>query len=759
MKFKLLYLSFFIVFYSLPICYSQDWMIFKASDAIRDFQLHDNNMWIFSGSGLHKIDLTTEERTTWNTLNSGIPDHTYTRIAIDSSDAVWLGGPGNVSPFGPNENHIVRFDGSNWEIFNDINGDSFSSILDIKIGADGKVWFLGYFENQKLVYFENEIFHSVSPPSDEWKYFGGTAGRLGLSANGNLWATFRDTTNTYNILGEYDGTNWILHDLIQQGINLSNNSRFVHDSQGMTYVVIPTNFGHNFLKYDGNVWEFMNAPTVWSLSTQYSFRPVFVDVDDNVWLVSGDNLFSDPSGKFVKYDGNNWEEIDLEDLGFNDGYPAGIIKDSNNTTWVMYFEPTLAPTLVQSRLFKYNNNTTSLVNLSNSGLPTNNLIDVHVDKFNNKWISSYLGLTKFDGINWTVVDSAYNNTINAPDDSDLFGNVWISNSQSQIIKINSDNAISPIDLINQEREPYYHIRNLVVDKNGIVYVATGENEILVYDDGAISYMDSILVDYPGFGILEDKSYQVELDTFGNLYSMGNQLSKYNGSNWEQIPLWDNSTTIITHQFKVAPNQDIWVHNGDLFPTNDITLKIYDGTFWEDWVTPFDVLSFPQWDSNEDIWVSTNLGLCKQNGNDWICYNENNSPITPEFINGFDISLTDNVWLAMYSGGLIGFHESVLQNMNAQGVEIINSVNTIEKEMISFKLFPNPTSSEINIEVNNGYNEKGTIKIYNLLGNLVYEDKKIIEKNELINIEHLESGIYWVAIEMENGSMISKLIKE
>ena len=756
MKLKFIYLSFFLICYSLPFCYSQDWMIFKASDAVKDFQLQDNHMWVIAGSGLHKIDITTGERLTWNTLNSGLPDHTYSKIAIDSSGEVWLVGPGNVNPFGPNDNHIVRFDGSNWEVFEDINGDPFSSILDIKVGADGKVWFLGYFEDERLVYFENEIFHSVSPPSDEWKYFGGTDGRLGLSTNGNLWVTFKDTTNTYNILGEYDGSNWILHDLSQQGIDIRHDNRIVHDSQGMTYVVIPNTLGHNFLKYDGNVWEFMNAPISWGSNLVYTFRPVFVDSDDNVWLVSGYNLFSDPSGKLIKYDGSNWEEIDLEDLGFNEGYPGGIIKDGNNTTWLIYIEPVSFSYAI--RLFKYNNNTTSSVNLSNSGLPTNNLIDVHVDKYNNKWISSYLGLTKFDGINWTVVDSAYNYTIGAPDDSDLFGNVWISNSQSQITKIDSANVILPINLINEAGEPYYHIRNVVVDKNGIVYVATGENEILVYNNGAISYMDSILVDYPGFGNLEDKSYQIELDTFGNLYSMGTQLSKYNGNNWEQIPLWNNSATIITPEFKVAPNQDIWVHDGNIFPTNGLGLKIFDGTYWEDWVIPFEVLSFPQWDSNGDIWVSTNLGLCKQNGNDWICYNENNSPITPEYINGFDISRTDNVWLAMLYGGLIGFHESVLQSMVAQEVVIANSVN-LEKNAVSFKLFPNPTSSEINIKINNGYNEKGAIKIYNLIGNLVYKDRKMIEENELINISSLESGIYWVAIELEKGMMISKLIKE
>ena len=79
--------------------------------------------------------------------------------------------------------------------------------------------------------------------------------------------------------------------------------------------MIPNTLGYNFLKYDGNVWEFMNAPIFWGSNLVYAYRPIFVDADDNVWLVSADNLFSDPSGKLIKYDGNNWEEIDLEDLG------------------------------------------------------------------------------------------------------------------------------------------------------------------------------------------------------------------------------------------------------------------------------------------------------------------------------------------------------------------------------------------------------------------------------------------------------------
>jgi hypothetical protein len=78
---------------------------------------------------------------------------------------------------------------------------------------------------------------------------------------------------------------------------------------------------------------------------------------------------------------------------------------------------------------------------------------------------------------------------------------------------------------------------------------------------------------------------------------------------------------------------------------------------------------------------------------------------------------------------------------------------------SFNIFPNPASNELNIEGLNGFDLKGqSLKIYSAAGVLQFT-KSNLSSSEKINISHLNSGVYFVAIISGKDRKIVKLIKQ
>lgn len=73
---------------------------------------------------------------------------------------------------------------------------------------------------------------------------------------------------------------------------------------------------------------------------------------------------------------------------------------------------------------------------------------------------------------------------------------------------------------------------------------------------------------------------------------------------------------------------------------------------------------------------------------------------------------------------------------------VNGISDISENEVSF--YPNPASNELNIEVKN-YTEELEVQIFNIIGNLVYNEKTNMNNNHKISLVQLESGIYFVKI--------------
>ncbi len=94
---------------------------------------------------------------------------------------------------------------------------------------------------------------------------------------------------------------------------------------------------------------------------------------------------------------------------------------------------------------------------------------------------------------------------------------------------------------------------------------------------------------------------------------------------------------------------------------------------------------------------------------------------------------------------------------AWGVDsLINSINDV-KGLAAFKLYPNPTQSEVTIELSNQGSAPVGITVFNMVGQVVYQFETT-ERNQLISTAAWPEGIYMVQIEQDGARHIQKLVK-
>ncbi|MCC7520493.1 MAG: T9SS type A sorting domain-containing protein [Flavobacteriaceae bacterium] len=104
-------------------------------------------------------------------------------------------------------------------------------------------------------------------------------------------------------------------------------------------------------------------------------------------------------------------------------------------------------------------------------------------------------------------------------------------------------------------------------------------------------------------------------------------------------------------------------------------------------------------------------------------------------------------------------ESEYKEINIEVVSVLGSPELITKKTI---VFPNPFNNEINIDLGSSYlNEKVSLKLYNMLGQTIYEDEILL--NDELNIKlkdiNMNEGIYILSLNSKKNNEIFNLIKE
>ena len=99
------------------------------------------------------------------------------------------------------------------------------------------------------------------------------------------------------------------------------------------------------------------------------------------------------------------------------------------------------------------------------------------------------------------------------------------------------------------------------------------------------------------------------------------------------------------------------------------------------------------------------------------------------------------------------------NMNTIPDYLENSValGVGDYSITIFKLFPNPTKDEVNIQLATSNFGAGKVNIYNIQGKAILKQIMLDENTSTIDISSLESGLYFVELAVGNTSTVQKLI--
>ncbi len=109
----------------------------------------------------------------------------------------------------------------------------------------------------------------------------------------------------------------------------------------------------------------------------------------------------------------------------------------------------------------------------------------------------------------------------------------------------------------------------------------------------------------------------------------------------------------------------------------------------------------------------------------------------------------------------GFTHAQVTTINAVLANPCSVLNTQDYlTNLDFSLYPNPTSEMVHIQFNESLLESPKIKIYDLIGKLVYENNHF-ENQTSINItfrvDFLTSGVYLLAVQVNDKITTKKLI--
>jgi hypothetical protein len=102
--------------------------------------------------------------------------------------------------------------------------------------------------------------------------------------------------------------------------------------------------------------------------------------------------------------------------------------------------------------------------------------------------------------------------------------------------------------------------------------------------------------------------------------------------------------------------------------------------------------------------------------------------------------------------------NVCDSSNANNIAIPSSNEAINKPVQSVTIFPNPSSSIINMIPVNGYDlNNNTVHILDATGKILI-NQKVYSSNKSINISSLKSGLYFLKIGSGTDQKMIKLIK-
>ncbi len=774
------------------------WTIYNTSNSsipgnnVNTVEWDGNKLWIGTNSGLANFNGSV-----WNaftTSNSSLPNDTVQSIAFESAGITWVG----------TKNRLGKLNGSTWTSFGTSNSGLLSNNVlslywagnDLWIGTRGggihkmfsnTISNLSVFHQSPAFTYLNDIYSitrgplggvlfSVTGLSSNWNNISGSSIAL---AEYLPWqeriAMYYPGTLVNNALMEFNpqtGNVWFVSKLSMQYINLYdfNRASYVRLGLGLT--------ADNTKNLDIN-----------------EVSAIFLNQGDFHWNLSGSGGYEVPkgSGKTVGFASSLW----MGGLDFSGTLhlAAMTYRQTGSDYWPGPLDTIAGATFPQAanaydKIWKINKQE----------------VDEFIYQFAQGNVQSGAYVPDFDIINWPAhgtfgcaanlapfVDVNSNGVyepLTAGDYPKIKGDqmlYWIFNDN-----LLSHSETGGVPLKVEVRASAYAFACPTVSTSDKVINSTTYYNFQIINRSNLAY-DSMYVGY-----WQDVDIGTYSDDYVSCIPQENFAMAYNGSSFDQV--YGNNPPLFTNTLLKAP---LAVLNDGVDNDNDGSIDepgerggmASFATYNNDWTAccgnPSTALEFYHYLKGE--WKDGSPYLCNSNPTTYAfsgwpydinACTENNIPNTPadrRYLHGsgpYDLAPGDTLefdyalifsWDSTLAYGTIPYYMQIqtdvdkVQNWFSAYTEpsclpynVSVSENKPEESFIT--LFPNPTSGDLYVALD-GQVDVDRIFITDIAGKILFcEKSKLSSSVHLLHTSELASGVYFVTVSADSGTVVKKFIK-
>lgn len=678
-----------------------EWLVYTDGNTITCFEDDGTHLWIGTEGGLVKRDKSTGYTERYNRVNSGMPDNWVMDIALDAQGNKWIA---------TNSGGLVKFDGTNWTVFNTGNsGIAQDALRSVAIDTSGNVW-----------------------AGTKWK---------GISIyDGSSWITY-DESNTpllsdhiFAITIDQYNVAWI--GAGGEGMYRFDGTTWTHYSYGANYLpgeyVNCITIDENNVKWIGTEGGLAKYDDVsFTQYTRWNSGICYGDVTC-VEESSDGFLWIGTSGGLSTFDGTNWEGYHSYDFGTETEHITALDVEGEEVLLGIY----------RGEMVKYDDGWNWVIVPFEFNGPFSNVVhDVDFDAQGNPWFAGNAALMHFDGVTWTnytpfnsIMPNVRVEDIEIADN----GVIWLGTFEGGMLRFENGN-FTKYTIYNSPL-PSNSIRSLQLDRNGVVWIGTSEEQICSFDGVNWTIFEPAVTGVPD----NDEVWSLDIDEnnvkwFGTYFS--GRLIRYDGVSWTSYESGEDYLNFLSFD----DNGTLWCALGSGLMTfengNFSTVPAGYGTGDKVYI---------DFDLNGDVWVASFLsGAVKLHNGTWTVYNQSNSLISSQYTRCSVIDPKGNKWFgfSVYDGTSV---------YNENGV-MVTAKEAPLPQTTALPVYPNPATDYFFIPESI---EKNLVRvqIINIQGIILY-NRPYSTLQKAINISSLPAGIYICRMICENGENSVKIIVE
>lgn len=706
----------------------------------------DSDLWISARGGVIHYDISTGLSKLYTHVD-GLSNNDVTALAVSSSGHIWQAGAGGCG--------IAEYYNGEWTLHagSPYSGPPLGS-PSIAINKSGDVFINGG-------YFSNNVFHSTPITQNAAKIITDNLNNVWFAIYplGLIKYSVRNGWETFNFK---DSVGYM--SINDMAIDNSNNI-WIASGTSQNLQGVPSG---GLYKFDGDRWTYIN--TLNTPLNSKGINKIIFDKNNVLWVTTYLNCDYDRIGR---YDGNNWVVYDSTN---NPLLKKGVFINSlgKDNLGSIYFGTT--PSIYNNdlsywsgggELIKYDGNIWSKILLNNGTVPYSPIYGFTMDNQGKLWMrSTQNGIISFDGKNWINYNSSNSsifpsNFISAigiepyPSDKLWFvQNAWSVSSGCKLSTYFYKGGIVSFDGnkwndYNLSIEAQFS--SLAIDKNNIKWFGTYDKGIFKFDGQSwINYNTS------NSSLVSNNILKILIDEKQNIWAIENNqgVSKFDGNTWLNL----NSANSGLQDNNVID----FLSDGDtLWFITPFHLSILKEQIWYNYKlpSPYHSARSITKDKSGNIWIGTHgAGVFEFDGKNWINYTTCNSSLSNDYIEGVYADQYGNIWFGAEDFG------KGISVYNPEG--IITSISQIDYQKLpqNYSLsqnYPNPFNPSTTIKYDIPKESFVKLKIYDILGRevktLVKEQKSAGTYKVTFEASNLSSGVYFYRIQAGNFVQTKKLI--